>query len=108
MMTKYLFLAIALTGCSVAASAQASLPMNVMNAQTTMLVMQEHPQHASQTGMAREENILEHSEPVVERGERPLWEVMPPPAFVCLGDAARSFKTEHLSAKRASVVWHNY
>jgi len=107
-MMKYLLLAIACIGCSVGASAQATLPMNLMSAETSMLTMHEHPQHASQLGMAHEESILEHSDSVSATGERPLWEVMPPPVFVCLGDAAREFKEEHATVKRASVVWSNY
>src|SRR5579884_780654 len=76
----------------------------VLSSQPVVFTMPEHPQHASQTPLAPEQSLLEHSEPVWGHGERPLWEFMPEPPFVCLGDVARSLRQEHATAKKATRV----
>lgn len=92
---------------SAAAFGQNSLSGNAMNAQAQMFTMAEHTQHASQTGMAAEQDIREHSTVTVGQGERPLWEVMPAPQFVSLGAIAKAYREEHVTARKASVVWNN-
>lgn len=92
--------------CSTGAFAQ-SAGLGILSTQPQMLVIPDHPAHASQTGMAQEQNILVRSESVSAQGERPLWEVMPPPPFVCLGDVARELRQEHVLAKKAVIVWNN-
>jgi hypothetical protein len=75
-----------------------------MNGQPQMLVMPEHPQHASQTPLAQEQDLRERSTYVYAQGERPAWEFMPAPAFVPLADMARTLRGEHANAKKAVVV----
>ncbi len=107
-MKKFLMLAAVLAGFAMSAFAQTAVPVLTWNGEPTMLTMPEHTHHASQTPMAEEKSILEHSDSVAAHGERPLWEVMQAAPFVCLGDAARDFKQEHATSRKASVVWVNY
>lgn len=76
----------------------------VLNNQPQMLIMTEHPQHASQTPLAPEQDLRERSTYIYAQGERPVWEFMPPPAFVPLADIARMFKEQHAAAKKAVVI----
>ena len=91
-------------GC---AFGQSGLGGSVLSAQPQIFTMPDHPQHASQTGMGQEQNILEHSESTWGHGELPLWEVMPAPKFVSLGAIARAYREEHAAAPKASIVWKN-
>jgi hypothetical protein len=75
-----------------------------MNGQPQMLVMPEHPQHASQTPLAQDQDLRERSTYVYAQGERPAWEFMPAPAFVSIADLARTLKNQHAMAKKAVVV----
>jgi hypothetical protein len=74
------------------------------NNQAQMLVMPEHPQHASQTPLAQDQDLRERSTYVYAQGERPAWEFMPAPAFVSVADLARTLKNQHAMAKKAVVV----
>lgn len=78
-----------------------------LGGQPQMLVIPDHPQHASQTGLAQEQCILERSDSVYAHGERPLWEFMPPEPFVSIADVARAYRREHAMAKKAVIVWKN-
>jgi hypothetical protein len=75
-----------------------------LNGQPQMLVMPEHPQHASQTQLGQEQDLRERSTYTYARGERPVWEFMPPPDFVPIAELARIFRDEHARAKKAVVV----
>jgi hypothetical protein len=77
----------------------------VLSGQPQMLVIPDHPQHASQTGMGQEQCILERSQSVFAQGERPLWELMPPESFVSIADVARAYREEHAKAKKAVISW---
>jgi hypothetical protein len=76
-----------------------------LNAQPQLFVIPDHPQHASQTGLAPEQDLRERSGITYAQGERPLWEVMPPPRFVPIADLARIFRDEHARAKKATMAW---
>ena len=91
---------------TVSASGQ-SLGLAAANGQPSMIQMPEHPQQASQTGMAQERDILEHSTILYARGERPLWEVMPETPTTPLGDLARVLRQAHANVPKAIVVWKN-
>jgi hypothetical protein len=71
--------------------------------------MPSHAERASQTPMAREQNLLEHSTYDYAQGELPLWEVQsllhsrPVP----LGDIARAFRKDHELVKKADIVVHD-
>lgn len=89
----------------VAAAAQ-GISGSLANSQPQMLVFAEHPQHASQIGLAPEQDLRERSTYTFAHGERPLWELMPlPPPGPSLGDLARVFRSEHAMAKKAIAVW---
>jgi hypothetical protein len=75
-----------------------------LNGQPQMLVMPEHPQHASQTPLAQEQDLRERSTYTYARGERPAWEFMPPPPFVPIAGLARTLRDEHARAKKAVVI----
>jgi hypothetical protein len=78
------------------------------NGQAQMLTIAENRVHASQTGMAEPQDLLERSGNTAAQGERPLWEFMPPkPAGPPLGDVARELKKEHEAAKKATIIWTN-
>ncbi|MGH9514746.1 MAG: hypothetical protein ACRD3P_03595 [Terriglobales bacterium] len=75
-----------------------------LNGEPQMLVMPEHPQHASQTPLAQEQDLRERSTYAYAQGERPAWEFMPTPAFVPLAPLARTLRDEHARAKKAVVI----
>jgi hypothetical protein len=75
-----------------------------LNGQPQMLVMPEHPQHASQTPLAQEQDLRERSTYVYAQGERPAWEFMPAPSFVPLADLARTLRDEHARVKKAVLT----
>jgi hypothetical protein len=91
---------------SVTASAQTATGF-LLNAEPQPLVMPEHPQHASQIGLAQEQDLRERSAITYAKGERPLWELMPLPPFVPIADAARILRYEHARAKKALIRWSN-
>jgi hypothetical protein len=62
---------------------------------------------AQQQGMGQAQNIMEESLNVSARGVRPLWEVHIPSTSVPLGDSARLLRKEHMTAKKAEIVWNN-
>ena len=75
-----------------------------LNSQPQMLVMPEHPQHASQMPLAPEQDLREQSTYIYAQGERPAWEFMPPPPFVPLAALARELRDEHAKAKKAVLT----
>ena len=75
-----------------------------LSAQPQMLVMPEHPQHASQTPLAQEQDLREQSTYIYAQGERPAWEFMPAPRFVPIADVARMLRDQHATAKKAVVI----
>jgi hypothetical protein len=87
--------------------AMGQVAMSAMNGQPQMLVLPDYAQHASQTGMARAQDLMERSGTSSAHGERPLWEFMPEPQVTPLGDSARAVRKEHAKAKKAVVVWSN-
>jgi hypothetical protein len=76
----------------------------LLNGQPQMLVMPEHPQHASQTPLAQDQDLRERATYVYAQGERPVWEFMPEPPFVPIADLARMLRDEHSRAKKAVVI----
>src|SRR5437763_15367527 len=98
-MKKCLFLFWLCAFSAVGASAQL-LSGYALNGQPQMLTIGDHPQHASLSGLAQEQDLLEHSTYTYAHGERPLWELMPlPPPGAPLGDIARAFRDEHALAR---------
>ncbi len=99
------FLLLVCVFCAVGASGQTV--GYTLSAEPQALRMPEHPQHASQTELAQEQDLREHSAITYARGERPLWELMPAPAFVPIADVARILRYEHARAKKALIRWRN-
>ena len=77
-----------------------------LSGQPQMLVMPEHPQHATQTPLAQEQDLREQSTYIYAQGERPVWEFMPAPSFVPIADVARTLRNQHAKATKA-VVFRN-
>ena len=66
-----------------------------------------HEKHATQTALESEKSLLISSSPVSARGERPLWELMPPSEDVSLGQAARLLRKQHSDDKKSKVYVHD-
>jgi hypothetical protein len=66
-----------------------------------------HEKHATQMALESEKSLLISSRPVSARGERPLWELMPPPEEVSLGQAARLLRKQHADDKKSKVYVHD-
>lgn len=90
--------------CAVGAAGQ-TIGGYALNAQPQIFVIPEHPQHASQTELGPEQDLRERSVITCARGERPLWELMPPPPFVPIADLARILRDEHARVKKAVISW---
>jgi len=89
-----------------AATAAVGQTAAVIPNQVSPVYVPDHPQHASQHAMAKEESVLENNCNVSAHGERPLWEFASPRVERPLGDIAREFRRQRdfLAAKRAGVV----
>jgi hypothetical protein len=93
--------------CATAALGQA-LGGSTLSSQPQVFQVPSHPEHASRQPMAQQRDLLEESGSAYARGERALWEVAPVPhTMLPLGDAARTLRKEHTTAKKADVVWEN-
>ena len=103
-MKTYLFLMVACVLWAVGASGQ-TMGSYLLNPQPQIFVMPEHPQHAIQTAMAQDQDLRERSGMTYARGERPMWELMPPPPFVPIADLARILREEHARVKKAVLSW---
>jgi len=71
--------------------------------------MPNHAERATQTPLAQEQSLLEHSNYFYAQGERPLWEVQPPSKSrpVPLGDIARMYRKDHELVKKADIDVHD-
>jgi hypothetical protein len=79
----------------------------VLSAQPQVFTIADHPQHAFQAPLAPDQDLREQSSITSARGERPLWEFMPPPPFVPIADIARLIRNEHAQARKAVKVLNN-
>jgi len=78
---------------------------SVLYAQPTMLQIPDHPQHASMHAMGTEQPIVGGGTYTVMHGERPLWEFGPVTEEPSLGDVARAYRKEKLTAKKAEIIF---
>ena len=78
-----------------------------LSAQPYVLQMADHPQHAEAHGMAMERSIMSGGPNTytVMQGERPLWEFGPVAEEPSLGDVAREYRKQKLTAKKAEIVF---
>jgi hypothetical protein len=105
-MKNCFFLFVACILWAVGANGQ-TLNGHLLSAEPQIFVMPDHPQHASQTGLAQEQDLRERSGVTYARGERPTWELMAPPPFVPIADLARILRDEHARAKKAVISWND-
>ena len=91
--------------CAISATAQVS--GNAISAQVQPFTMPDHAEHATQTSLATEQTLREHSGGTVAKGERPLWEVYQLSPEIPLGDSARAARKEHAFARKATRIWAN-
>ena len=88
--------------CTASALGQSA---SVTSGNVSSLVMNGHPEHASQHDMAQEQSLLGSCNPyTVAQGERPLWEFGPVSQPVPLGDVARAYRKGKPTAKKAEIV----
>jgi hypothetical protein len=85
----------------------ASATASGISAEPVVYEFQSHMGHATQQGMGQQQDIMERSSNVQAHGVRPLWEVATPAYVAPLGDSARLLRQEHMSAKKAEIVWNN-
>ncbi|MGP8093377.1 MAG: hypothetical protein ACLP72_08625 [Candidatus Sulfotelmatobacter sp.] len=75
--------------------------------QPQVLELPDHPQHAALHEMATEQSLVggSPSNYTYAQGERPLWEFGPVSEPVPLGDVARAYRREKLTAKKAEIIF---
>ncbi|HVN21216.1 MAG TPA: hypothetical protein VMU05_20690 [Dongiaceae bacterium] len=95
----------ALVLCSAAAVGQVGAA--ALSSQVSPIQITDHPQHASYTHMAGESPLVGGAADTYSyaQGERPLWEFGPVSEPVPLGDVARAYRKEKLTARKAGLVF---
>jgi hypothetical protein len=89
--------------CSTAAFGQAGAA--VLSNQPQVVQPSSHPMHAEMHDMAPEHALVGGGTYTYAQGERPLWEFGSPyPEPAPLGDVARAFRKEKMSAKKAEKI----
>jgi hypothetical protein len=91
--------------CASAALGQTAA--GLVSNQPVIVEVPDHPQHASLHEMAQEQPLVGGSplSYTYAQGERPLWEFGPFSEPVPLGDVARAYRKEKLTAKKAEIVF---
>ena len=89
--------------CSAAAFGQ----YGSVSSQPIVLQLPEHTQHATLHEMAPEQSLVGGSPATYTyaQGEQPLWEFGPVSQQVPLGDVARAYRKQKLTAKKAQIVF---
>ena len=79
----------------------------VLSNQAQILELPEHPQHAAIHEMAAEQSLVGGSASTYTyaQGERPLWEFGPVSQPVPLGDVARAYRKQKLTARKAQIIF---
>ncbi|MGA7906750.1 MAG: hypothetical protein WCA16_05015 [Candidatus Sulfotelmatobacter sp.] len=91
--------------CIASAVGQTSAP--VLPNTPAMMIMSEHPLHASQHDMASEQSLFGSNPYTYAQGEQPLWQFATEKHVTPLGDVARLLRKEHEAARKAEVIWEN-
>jgi len=77
----------------------------VLSNQPQIIEPASHPQHAETHALGTEQSLVGGGAYTYAQGERPLWEFgSPNPEPTPLGDVARAFRKEKLTAKKAQKV----
>jgi hypothetical protein len=85
-----------------------SLGPSVVNGQPQPLHLTGNPQHAGAAPLAEQKSLLGSGAYSSAKGERPLWEVAPPPRpTIPLADTARALRKQHEVAKKAIFTREN-
>jgi hypothetical protein len=85
-----------------------SIGPSVVNGQPQPLQLPSNAQHASAAPMGTQQNLLGSNAYSSAKGERPLWEVAPPPPpAIPLADTARALRKQHEFAKKAVFIREN-
>jgi hypothetical protein len=85
-----------------------SIAPSVVNGQPQPLQLTGNPQHAGAAPLAEQKNLLGSNTYSSAKGERPLWEVAPPPRPTTpLADTARVLRKQHEVAKKAVFILEN-
>ena len=89
-----------------AATAVGQVGISGLSSQVNIVQIPDHPEHAAPHAMAAEQPIVGNGSDTyrVEHGERPLWEFGPVSDEPSLGDVARAYRKEKLTAKKAEFV----
>jgi len=92
--------------CAASAVGQVGIGGGISN-QPVIFQMPEHVEHAAAHGMAAEQSIIGGGANTytVMHGERPLWEFGPVSVEPSLGDVARAYRKEKLTAKKAEIIF---
>ncbi|HTT18376.1 MAG TPA: hypothetical protein VMG82_05500 [Candidatus Sulfotelmatobacter sp.] len=90
--------------CSAAAFGQVGA--SALSNQVTPVQIVDHPQHASYTRMASESPLVGGASDTYSygQGEQPLWEFGPVSQPVPLGDVARAYRKDRVTAKKAEKI----
>jgi hypothetical protein len=94
--------------CLLCASAAFGQAVLAQPSYAQLLVMADHPQHASQHELAQPQDLFEHSGYTYAKGELPLSDFVHPSEPEPLGDIARAYRKEHASVKKAEFVFEKY
>jgi hypothetical protein len=80
---------------------------SVLSSQPQMVTMIEHPEHASHHAMAEEKPLVGGSPNTYSyaQGERPLWDFGAVTEQAPLGDVARAYRKQKLTARKAAIVF---
>jgi hypothetical protein len=77
----------------------------VLSNQPQVIEPSSHPQHADIHDLATEQSLVGGGSVTYAHGERPLWEFGSPyPEPAPLGDVARAYRKEKMTAKKAEKV----
>jgi|SRR5271166_6686222 len=66
----------------------------------------DHPQHASQADLRPETSLLGNNTVTYAQGERPMSDFPDTKYVKPLGDVAREYRAEHVTAEKATRVWN--
>lgn len=80
--------------------------VGAMSSQPIVLQLPEHPEHAAPHDLATEQPLVGQgvSSITYAKGEQPLWEFPEPNQTAPLGDIARAYRQQKLTAKKATTV----
>jgi hypothetical protein len=94
--------------CLLCATAALAQNAPVLSNQPQMVVMTDHPQHASEHAMATESSLFSTNSPYsFAKGEVPLAELGSLEYQIPLGDVARAYRKEHVAVPKAGKVSEN-